>query len=217
MISVAPFTGNEKYAEATLGYADVTSFPTSFSRENGPTLLASYRVSGGNGLGGDLYRKRLVGVASYTWSIAPRWGHQVVGAAYAGWSDPDGATTLQGAFTIGGTATVLTPRGYPERLVSGYYLFGYSGAYRLPVWRPFANFGTTPFGVRQVTLEGFLDAAQVSTDHVHGNGEWYRSVGGELAVDLEIWALRLAPGFGVAHQIDGKEATTGYLRLGYRW
>lgn len=217
VLSLAPFTGIEHYAEATLGFADTTEFPTSYSSEDGATLLASYRVSGHSGLGGELYRKRLTGLAAYTWSILPHWGHQVVGAGYAGWSDPDGATNLQGAYNIGGGDTVLTPRGYPDRIASGYYLVGYSGAYRLPVWRPFANFGTTPFGFRQVTLEGFFDAAQVSSDRLHGNGDWYRSAGGELAMDMEVWALRLAPGFGVARQLDAKKDTSAYIRLGYRW
>ena len=217
VISLPPFTGYERYAEGLIGYADTTEFPTSYSREDGPTLLASYRVSGTNGLGGDLERKRLTGLGAYTWSIFPHWGHQIVGGGYAGWSDQNGASNLQSQFTIGGANLILNPRGYPDPVVSGYYLVGYSGAYRLPLWRPFDNYGTTPFGLRQVILEGFFDAAQVSTDHLHGNGDWYRSAGGELAADLEIWALRMAPGLGVAKQLDGKENTVGYIRLGYRW
>ena len=217
VLSLPPFTSHENYAEAILGYADTTQFPTSYSREDGPTLLASYRISGTNGLGGDLERKKLTGLGAYTWSIFPHWGHQVVGGAYAGWSDQNGSSNLQSQFTIGGANLILNPRGYPDPVVSGYYLVGYSGAYRLPVWRPFDNYGTTPFGLRQVTLEGFFDAAQVSTDHLHGNGDWYRSTGGEIAADLEIWALRMAPGLGIAKQLDGKQATVGYLRLGYRW
>jgi len=217
IISLPPFTGYERYAEALIGYADTTEFPTSYSREDGPTLLASYRVSGTNGLGGDLERKRLTGLGAYTWSIFPHWGHQIVGGGYAGWSDQNGSTNLQSQFTIGGANLILNPRGYNDPVASGYYLVGYSGAYRLPVWRPFDNYGTTPFGLRQVTLEGFFDAAQVSTDHLHGNGSWYRSTGGEIAADLEIWALRMAPGLGVAKQLDGKEDTVGYVRVGYRW
>ena len=217
VISPDPFIGNEHYAEALVGFSDTTEFPTSFSREDGPTLLASYRVSGYQGLGGDLESKRLTALAAYTWSLLPHWGHQVVGAGYAGWSDQTGGANLQSQFTIGGNAQTLSPRGYRDPVSSGYYLVGYSAAYRLPLWRPFANYGTTPFGLRQVTLEGFYDGAQVSSDHLHGNGDWFRSTGGELAADVEVWALRFAPGLGVAQQLDGKKDTVGYVRLGYRW
>ncbi len=217
VISSDPFTGNAHYAEALLGFSNTTEFPTSYSREDGPTLLASYRVSGYHGLGGDLDSKRLTALAAYTWSLFPHWGHQVVGGGYAGWSDQAGGTNLQSQFTIGGANHILSPRGYPKPIASGYYLVGFSGAYRLPLWRPFDHYGTTPFGLRQVTLEGFYDAAQVSSDRLHGNGDWFRSAGGELATDLEIWALRLAPGFGVAKQLDAKGDITVYIRLGYRW
>lgn len=214
ILSVDPFTGTERYIEGTLGWADTSSYPTSYTKEDGPTLIATARQSG---LGGDLYRKRLTTSGSYTWSLFKRLGHQVVGAGWVGWSDPDGATTLQGAFDLGGSANPYSPRGYPERIVTGYYSLGYSVAYRLPVWRPFANFGTTPFGFRQLVIEPFLDGGQVSTDHVHGNGGWYRAAGGELAADWEVWALRLDPVVGVAKQLDGAEDVTTYVRLGFRW
>ena len=214
IISTAPFVGRERYVEAAVGWSDTSAYPTSYAAEDGPSIVGRFRQSG---LDGDLYRKRATVAGSYAWSLFKRLGHQVVGAGWIGWSDPDGATTLQGAFNIGGSDNALSPRGYNVRIVSGYYSLGYSAAYRMPLWRPFANFGTTPFGFRQLVLEPFFDGGQVSSDRIHGNGDWYRSAGGELAAEWEVWALRLIPVIGVARQLDGAEDTVSYLRLGFQW
>ena len=214
IISPAPFTGVERYAEYTLGWSDNATYPTSYTKEDGPSLVATYRQSG---LGGELDRRRLIVSGAYTWSILPHFGHQVVGGGWVGWSDPDGTRTLQSAFGLGGPNNLLSPRGYPTQIVSGPYSIGYSAAYRLPVWRPFLNWSTTPFGIRQVVVEPFFDAGQISSDRVHGNGDWYRSAGGELAGDWEVWALRLDPVIGVAKQLDGEKHVSGYVRLGFRW
>ncbi len=214
VISAAPFIGNERYLEYSVGYADNANYPTSYTKEDGPSLIASYRSSG---LGGDLYRKVLAASGSYTWSLFPKLGHQVVVGGNVGWSNPQDATTLQGVFSIGGRGNPYASPAYPDRIVSGYYLLGYSTAYRLPVWRPFDNYGTTPFGFRQLVLEGWYDGAKVSTDQINGNGDWYRAVGATLYADWQVWALRLDPGIGVGQQLDGNEATVVFVQLGYRW
>ena len=214
VISTTPFEGDERYVEYSLGYADTAFFPTSYTKEDGPSLIASYRNSG---LGGDLYRKVLAAAGSYTYSIFPTLGHQVVVAGNIGWSNPEDATTLQGVFSIGGKGNPFASPAYPERIVSGYYLLGYSTAYRLPVYRPFDNYGTTPFGFRQIVLEGWYDGSMVSTDAIHGNGDWYRAVGATLYADWQVWAINTDPGIGVGQQLDGNEDTVVFVQLGYRW
>ena len=214
VISTAPFEGDERYVEYSLGYADTAFYPTSYTKEDGPSLIASYRNSG---MGGDLYRKVLAAAGSYTWSIFPTLGHQVVVGGEVGWSNPEEATTLQGVFSIGGKGNPFASPAYPERIVSGYYLLGYSTAYRLPVYRPFDNYGTTPFGFRQIVLEGWYDGSMVSTDEIHGNGDWYRAVGATLYADWQIWALNTDPGIGVGQQLDGNKDTVVFVQLGYRW
>lgn len=214
IISATPFVGHERYIEYSIGYSDTANYPTSYTKEDGPSLIATYRDSG---LGGDLYRKVLAASGSYTWSLFPKLGHQIVLGGNVGWSNPDQATSLQGVFSIGGKGNPFASPAYPDRIVSGYYLLGYSTAYRLPVWRPFDNFGTTPFGFRQLVLEAWYDGSMVSTDQIHGNGDWYRAVGGTLYADWQVWALRLDTGIGVGQQLDGNEATTVFVQLGYRW
>ncbi len=214
VISAAPFVGDERYIEYSLGYANTAFYPTSYTKEDGPSLVGTYRSSG---LGGDLYRKVLAASGSYTWSLFPTLGHQVVIGGNVGWSNPEDATSLQGVFSIGGKGNPFASPAYPERIVSGYYLLGYSAAYRLPVYRPFDNFGTTPFGFRQIVLEGWYDSSMVSTDSIHGNGDWYRAVGGTLYADWQVWALNLDPGVGVGQQLDGNKDTVVFVQMGYRW
>ena len=66
-----------------------------------------------------------------------------------------------------------------------------------------------------MVLEGFLDAAKASSDHPGGDGWWYRSAGGELRFNIEVWSIRLNPGLGIARQLDGAEATEAYFTLEY--
>ena len=214
ILSADAFTGRERYVEAVLGWSDTNAYPTSYAPEDGPNIVGRFRQSG---LGGELYRKRATVAGSYTWSPFKRLGHQVVGASWVGWSDPDGTTTLQGAFNLGGADNLLSPRGYRTRIVSGSYMLGYSASYRLPVWRPFANYSSSPLGFRQLVVEPFFDAGQVSTDRVHGNGDWYRSTGAQLTADVEVWSLRPNPGLVVARQLDGDKKTEVYFELGLRW
>jgi len=130
-----------------------------------------------------------------------------------GWSD--GPPELQGRFGIGGNRAEGLPRGYPETMVRGRTLEGWSVAYRLPLWQPFAGLETTPWVSRQFVLEGFYDAARVG-DRLE-EGDWYRSAGAELHFEFSYWLVRFAPGIGIARQIDGLEDTASYLSLGFRW
>ena len=147
----------------------------------------------------------------------PEAGHQLVLGGLVGWTSENATKTLQGRFAVGPPNEFGFPRGYTSTQAMGDYLQGWSLAYRLPLWRPFQGFGTGPFGFRQFVLEGFIEGAKVSYDNLRAAAPWYRSAGGELHADLEIWALRLAPGLGVARQLDGEEATVTYLTLGFAW
>jgi hypothetical protein len=204
-----PFTGTERYLEAVVGFASGTTFPTSYTREDGSRIALSYRHSG---LDGDYQGDRLLGVGSYVLSVWPEGGHQLVAGGAVGWSSQP-RSYLQGRFQVGGTSGLDLPRGYGSTVATGDHLLGWTTAYRLPVLRPWIGLGTTPFSLRQVVLEGFLEGAKVSPDHPGGLGDWYRSVGAELRLNLEIWAFRTNPGVGAARQLDGVEDSTVYVTL----
>ncbi|MCP4230420.1 MAG: hypothetical protein GY771_09785, partial [bacterium] len=149
LVGLEPFTGVERFVKAGLFYNDTTYYPTSYDREDGLFFSLQYRHSGRE-MGGDLDRNRVLGEGGFVYSLAPRWGHQIETRATAGWSDGD--RYLQGAFAIGGLSydNVYIPRGYPDTEATGPYFGAYSAAYRLPVYRPFKAFGTTPFEIRQL-------------------------------------------------------------------
>ena len=205
-----PFEGSERYVEAVLAYDDSMLFPTSYAREDGAQLAASYRV-------GDERGSRAIAIGSYALSVIPDWNHQIVVAGQLGWSD--GPVDLQGRFGIGGNRAIGVPRGYPQTMVRGRTLEALSGAYRLPLWQPFAGLGTTPWVTRQVVVEGFYDTARVSDrlGDPENAGDWYRSAGGEVHLEIEFWLARFSPGLGVARQIDGLEDTVTYFALDFRW
>jgi hypothetical protein len=204
-----PFTGTDGYVELTLGYDDSTFFPTSYAREDGFTVLFKYRYSG---LFGDLDRNRALGDVSYTWSILPRAGHQIVVRGQLGWSD--GADTLQGNFTIGGGVVTALPRGYIDEAVdTGRHLVAGSLAYRFPLWRPFTGGTPPPLRARQVIAEIFGDTAQVGDDQIGDGGDWFTSVGAELFAQTE-FANGVSPGVGIAVQLDGNRDTRFYFSLG---
>ena len=204
--SPAPFTGSEHYLEAVLAYDDSMLFPTSYAREDGASLAVSARATDERG-------NRVLALGSYSLAVIPSWNHQVVVSGQLGWSD--GPPELQERFGIGGNRAEGLPRGYPETMVRGRTLEGWSAAYRMPVWQPFAGLETTPWVSRQFVLEGFYDAARVG-DRLE-EGDWYRSAGVELHFEFSYWLVRFAPGLGIARQIDGLEDTASYLSLGFRW
>ncbi len=209
----APFRDVERYVEARIGYDDSTFYPTSYWFEDGFRVLASYRHSG---LGGDLDRNRALADAGYTWSLFPAAGHQLVLRAQAGWSDGD--DTLQGNFSIGGGLSTGLPRGYYDSAVAtGRHLLAGSLAYRFPLWRPFVASSTTPFRGRQLVLELFGDTAQISDDHLGGDGDWFTSVGGELHANFEFADGILNPGIGVAAQLDGERDVRAWFTLGFSY
>lgn len=205
------FRGSERFAAVTIGYDDQLFTPTGYAGDNGLTGTLTYRRSG---FGGDLERNRVIANGNAALMIWPAQGHQLVFGGQLGWSD--GKDTLQGAFSVGGVLGLGLPRGYDTIQQTGDHLLGGSVAYRLPLWRPFTSFGSSPWVHRQVVLEGFYDAAEVSTDRFLGNGRLYQSVGGELHDAWEFYGILLQPGLGVAQQLDGKEETVVYLSLGFR-
>lgn len=206
-----PFIGTERYLEAVVGFASGTTFPTSYAREDGSRIALSYRHSG---LGGDLEGDRLMAAGSYVLSVWPEAGHQLVAGGVVGWSAQP-VSYLQGRFQVGGSSGLDLPRGYGSTVAAGDQLLGWTAAYRLPVWRPWAGIGTTPFSLRQVVLEGFVEGAKASPDRPGGRGDWYRSAGAELRLNLEIWAVRSNPGLGWARQLDGAEDDAVYFTLEY--
>ncbi|MBN8524329.1 MAG: hypothetical protein J0M02_03215 [Planctomycetes bacterium] len=205
------FQGNERYADLHLGIDTRPMYPLSIAPETGIACAIDARHSG---LGGDLQRNRVIAQVEGTWSTWPEQGHQLVGRIVGGWSDGD--ASLQGAFAVGGktqnTTTIL--RGYREVQAVDDHLGGWSLAYRLPLWRPQFGSGTQPWYLRQFVLEGFVDAAQTSSDHAFGNGPWYRSVGGQFSADIDLWIMRLSPGISVARQLDGEERWQVEFMLG---
>jgi hypothetical protein len=208
---IPAFAGNDHYVEAIAGIDTRTEYPLSVGPENGLALRVEFRHSG---LGGDLDRNRALADLEGTVSVWPEAGHQLVARTLWGWSDGD--STLQGAFATGGETVTSLPilRGYPDVEAVGSHAAGWSVAYRLPLWRPEFGVGTQPWFLRQFVLEGFADAAKVSADHAYGDGRWYRSAGGQLSFDMELWKLRIAPGVVVARQIDGDEETHVSFALG---
>jgi len=210
IVTPPPFRGGERYLEATFGYDDALLFPTSYAPENGLTGTISYRRSA---FGGDLDRDRILAIGGAALSVWPTQGHQVRLAGAAGWSDGDQPT--QGTFGIGGSLGQGLPRGYFDIEAVGRYLAAGSVAYRLPVWRPFKGYGSSPWMHRQVVLEAFYDAGMVSSDRILGDGVLFASVGGEIHDCWEFYGFLLQPGIGVARQLDGLEDTVVYLSLGF--
>lgn len=206
-----PFRDTDAYVELTIGYDDATWFPTSYAREDGFAVRGVFRHSG---LWGGLERNRALADGGFTWSVLPAAGHQVVLRAQLGWSDGD--DTLQGAFSVGGGLSAGLPRGYvDEAVATGRYLLAGSVAWRFPVWRPFAGGGTTPFRARQLVVELFGDTAQVGDDRVGGDGDWFTSVGAELHADAEFADALVAPGIGIAFQLDGERDVRVWFSLGF--
>jgi hypothetical protein len=210
----APYNGGQRYGEIAVGYTSSTVFPTSYTREDGPLVVLAARKTWLDDEAASVERVQAQG--SWVFSVWPRAGHQLVLGGIIGWSRSR-QLWMQQAFQIGGTSGLDLPRGYPVLVALGRHLLGYTAAYRLPVWRPFAGVSTTPFVFRQVVLEGFLDGAKASADSIGGDGRWYRAAGAELHLDLLIANLGLDPGIGYAHQLDGDQDGSGYLTLEYRW
>lgn len=207
----APFRDTEHYVQLSLGHDDTTFHPTSYAGEDGFGVLGTLRHSG---LGGELDRNRALLDASYTWSLFPVAGHQIVTRAQVGWSDGD--DVLQGAFSIGGGLSAGIPRGYvDEAVATGRHLAAASLAYRFPVWRPFAAASTTPFRGRQLVIEVFGDTAQVGDDRVFGEADWFTSVGVEVHANAEFFDATLSPGLGVGKQLDGDEDVRVWFTLGF--
>ncbi|MGA1867233.1 MAG: hypothetical protein ACMUJM_01680 [bacterium] len=204
IISSSPFEGKAQFAQAILYYNDTTFYPTSYNPEDGVRFSLFYRHSG-YGMGGDLDQKRALAEIGYVFTIAPQRGHQFETRAITGWSDGD--LYLQGAFTMGGNSFDGSgiPRGYPSTITTGPYLGAYTAAYRFPLYRPFKGIGTTPFEIRQVVLENFFDAGIISPDEPFGQGNWFRSVGAELTLDMRFFNIPLRPGFQFTRQLDGNE------------
>lgn len=204
IITPQPFEGTDNFLQFGLFYNDTTFYPTSYSSEDGLYASLTYRHSG-RFLGGELDRNRAFGKVGYIYSLFPHWGHQIEVMSAAGWSDGD--SWLQGAFTIGGLSfdDLEIPRGYLTTEATGRYLGAYSAAYRLPVYRPFKGFGTTPFEIRQIVLDFFWDAALISPDNPFGEGDWYRSIGVEATLDMRFATVPIRPGIQLAQQLDGDE------------
>jgi hypothetical protein len=212
VVGLPPFIGRERFTDVTVGYDDTTFFPTSFAPEDGNQLAATWRHSGyGGDKDGDRISARGVGIIT----VWPSQSHQLVLQGLLGWSR--GQRYLQGEFAVGGLNGATLPRGYPDTVAVGNYFEGYSVAYRVPLWRPFYGFSTSPFGFRQLVLEGFFDAAKASVDEIGGIGQWYRSYGGQLNGQWEVIDALIAPGIGVAQQLDGKKNLSAYFMLDAGW
>ncbi len=213
LTSTPPFRGTERYVQATLGYADAVFFPQSYAPGDGVTAVLEFRHSG---FGGSLRRNRLFLNATWALDLPGRGGVQLVFGGQAGWSDGD--RTLQGNFVVGGPLGRGLPRGYVRDTEAvGRHLLAGSLACRVPLWRPFRGFSTTPFRFRQLVLEVFGDSAKVSTDHFAGNGDWYSSLGGELHAGWEFRSVILSPGLGIAKQLDGDRDWQAWLAMGFRF
>ncbi|MCS6970588.1 MAG: hypothetical protein NZ552_06230 [Planctomycetes bacterium] len=210
VIGRQPWRGEEGYGALTLAYDDSILYPTSYAAEDGLSATASWRV-------GSATNNRALLQASYSQPVLPSWNHQLVLGAQLGWSD--GPPSLQGVWGIGGDAALGVPRGYPKTMARGRVLLAGSAGYRLPLWQGFVGAGTTPWVTRQLVAELFYDGARVSDvlrRHQPG-ARWYRAAGVELHLEIEYWLVRVAPGLGLARQIDGEEDYTIYAALGFRW
>ena len=205
------FQGNERYLELQFNLDTRRLYPMSVSPETGIALTVDARKSG---FGGQLVRDRVIGQLEGTLSTWPEMGQQLVGRVVDGWSD--GHEPLQSDFAVGGktlnSTTIL--RGYRHVEDVGDHLGGWSLAYRMPLWRPQFGSTTRPWYFRQFVFEGFFDAAKASTDHAFGNGQWYRSAGGQLTAEFDFWVIRLAPGIRVTRQLDGDRQWQGEFVLG---
>ena len=206
-----PYTGNERYVELTSRLDTRSENDLSPGPETGFGINLEARHSG---LGGDLARNRLIVGLEGTLSIWPAAGHQLVARTVGGWSDGD--DPLQGSFAVGGntinSATIL--RGYNDLQAVGEHLAGLSVGYRIPLWRPRFGNGSQAWYFRQVVLEPFADAAKTSSNRPLGDGEWYRAVGAQVNLDIDVWVLRLRPGLIGARQLDGPKDFTLSFTLG---
>jgi len=213
LINLPAFHGQEEYSEVTVAYGDDMFFPTSYSPENGTSFAFDYRHSG---YGGQLRGDRLIALGTYVFSVWPEYGQELVVGGALGWSAGD--RYLQGQFSVGGVYNInQLPRGYLTTQAVGDYLSGGTIAWRTPIRRAFYGFGSAPFVDRQEVLELFFDAAMASTDRIDGNGDWYRSVGAELHLDMMFWEAQLDPGIGVARQLDGDRKWALLFQLAFVW
>jgi hypothetical protein len=211
--SLPPLYGQDRYVEVTAAYSDSRFFPTSYTDEDGNILSATYRHSG---FGGKKDGDQVAAIGNRVITVWPAQSHQLVIGGMLGWSRGD--RFLQGEFTIGGINALTTlPRGYLTVQAAGNYEIGGSAAYRLPPARIFSGWSTSPLVLRQLVLEGFYDAAKVSSDRIDGDGHWYRSAGAELHTNVEIWTVPLDPGLGLAHRFDGPRGEALYFTLIYGW
>ena len=210
--SLPAFDGTENYTEAIIAYTDTLLFPTSYTWEDGSDLALSWRHRFGDDWQGD----RLSAQGQYVWTLWKAQSHQLVLGGIAGTSAGD--RWLQGEFAVGGGTGMGLPRGYPLTQATGDYALAGSIAYRLPIWRPYAGWSSSPFSFRQLVVEGFADAGQVSNDRIGDhNADWYRSVGVGLFANLDIWTLNMNPGLVWAQQLDGTKDSSLGLALQMGW
>ncbi len=213
LTSLPPLYGQDRYVELTAAYSDSRFFPTSYTDEDGNILSATVRHSD---FGGVKKGDSVTAIVQRVITVWPAQSHQIALGTMIGWSRGD--HFLQGDYTIGGINAVTTlPRGYFTVQAAGDYELGGSAAYRFPPARFFAGWATSPLVLRQLVLETFYDAAKVSTDHLDGNGTWYRSLGEELHTDVEVWTVPLEPGIGIAHRFDGPKGQGVYFTLMFGW
>jgi len=206
-------TGRDTFVNATVAFDSSSFYPTSYTYEEADqfAVTAQYNhwQSGYRGAS-------LLGIGTKIISVIPSAGHQLVFGGIVGVSS--GQRTLQGQFAIGGYSGIGLPRGYYYHTVAvGNYATAGSVAYRLPVYRPFAGFSTSPFVIRQVTVEGFYDTAKASEDHLFGDGTWYSSVGAELRANLEFWTAFINPGLIFAQQLEDQKKFVTYFSLDYQF
>lgn len=214
LASPPTYRGDEEFVAVTAAYDDREFFPTSYTYENGNMGAATWqhsRYRQAEDQQGDV----VFGRAQRVITVWPSQSHQIVLNGELGWSG--GLHLLPGAFAIGGITSIGLPRGYLTTVATGEYAVAASGAYRLPLWRPYQGFSTSPWVFRQLVLEGFFDAGKVSMDRIGGDGHWYRSVGGELHAQWEFWTAYISPGLGIAQQLDANKDLTGYLALDFTY
>ncbi len=208
------YTGTESYLEAEFTWSNFTTFPRSYTRENGSSTRLRYRRSefsdiGASAASGD----RLELHAEHTFSLFPEWGHQLHLSGTAGWSNQP--TTGQSAFRLGGAWGQQFPRGYETIMASGRTLLGWSATYRFPVWQPFIRKGTSPFSLRQLVTSLFYDEATVSPEEFHKETTTIRSVGGGFHANIEFAGIIFNPGLYIAQQLDGNEDVYTFITLDF--